>query len=229
MSAVLHFVASAGGSHPGRRVQTRLRSLACTFTQFSRLMSVDEKLRVIASAALQNLFTTPKISLPISSFELLTHVIASGPPPAGLFPDSHTNIVLPKFRLTDLACFEAILECFSQGWDHGTIVVSREQGDGLAVMDVRLGAQSTLPDMSSTSLVGRKRKRVVDEDADSASGDAAEEEDGQDDQAYAKPAPTTVASLSKELKDVYAILQKGTAKGRLIAEQVRSTAVQLNT
>jgi mRNA (2'-O-methyladenosine-N6-)-methyltransferase len=64
----------------------------------------------------------------------------------------------------------------------------------------------------------RKRKRVIDEDADSAAGDD-EAEDSFEDVPGSQRA-TTLGSLSKELRDVYSLLQKGTAKGRLLAERV---------
>ena len=78
----------------------------------------------------------------------------------------------------------------------------------------------------------KKRKRVVDEDADSAAGDAEEEEEaplsGQTNEvgvmgvgATASGAGSTFANLSPEMREVYAFIQKGTAKGRLLAERVR--------
>ena len=80
-------------------------------------------------------------------------------------------------------------------------------------MNVHLGS----PDSANTlaGLTACKRKRIIDEDADSAAGN----DDEQD--SYEGPAgSTTLGSLSKELKEVYTILQKSTAKGRLLAEQV---------
>jgi len=71
--------------------------------------------------------------------------------------------------------------------------------------------------MSVALTCGRKRKRVIDEDADSAAGSGDEAEEYEE---VKKPA-TALESLSKELKEVYATLQRSTAKGRLLAEQVR--------
>jgi mRNA (2'-O-methyladenosine-N6-)-methyltransferase len=78
-------------------------------------------------------------------------------------------------------------------------------------MDVHLGSLNAL-----AGLTTRKRKRVVDEDADSAAGN----DDEQDSFEVPTTGSTTLGSLSKELKEVYTILQKSTAKGRLLAEQV---------
>ena len=63
----------------------------------------------------------------------------------------------------------------------------------------------------------RKRKRIIDEDADSAAGDddtSLEEEDA------IAASSSTLANLNAEMREVYTILQTSTAKGRLLAEQV---------
>lgn len=167
----------------------------------------DEQLKTVASATINALFSAGKISTPIESMDLLSKVISNGPP-NGLLPSP-----APRFRLTDLSKFETILEDLSQRWDHGTITISREDG-GTTVMEVQLGGPSSEGGLAG--LTTRKRKRVVDEDADSAAGN----DDEQD--SYDGPAvgSTTLGNLSKELKEVYTILQKSTAKGRLLAEQV---------
>jgi mRNA (2'-O-methyladenosine-N6-)-methyltransferase len=84
------------------------------------------------------------------------------------------------------------------------------------VTDVQLGSSSNT---ESTARVTGKRKRVRDEDADSAAGSGDEVDDAYEEEVQ-KPC-TTLANLSKELKEVYAFLQRSTAKGRLLAEQVR--------
>lgn len=177
-------------------------------------MSADEKLKIVASAALRTIFASGKASTPISSFDLLTRVISAGPPPAGLLPGPYPA---PRFRLTDLARFDRILESFAQEWDSGKAIVSRDPSTGdMTVLDVQLGhVQKGQPSMPH----GKKRKRVVDEDADSAAGGAEEEEARSDDIVCRKPAPTTLDSLSKDMKEVYSLLQRGTARGRLLAEQ----------
>jgi mRNA (2'-O-methyladenosine-N6-)-methyltransferase len=69
----------------------------------------------------------------------------------------------------------------------------------------------------------RKRKRIVDEDADSAAGaDDEDEEDEEERARYERRNGTPLAGLSQELREVYALLQRGTARGRLLAEQYRS-------
>ena len=188
-------------------------------------MSTYYKLNIVASAALLTLFCARKVSVPIASFDLLARVISSGPPPEGLLPGPNPT---PSFRLTDLARFERILEALAQSWDYGRIVVSRGEGEELTVLDVQLGqAHRGAPD--DGALHGRKRKRVVDEDADSAAGDVEEDEErSRSREVVRKPAPTTLDSLSKELKEVYALLQRGTARGRLLAEQVRSQSTAVS-
>lgn len=181
-------------------------------------MSADDKLKLVASAAVQSLFSTNAVNAPISSFDLLTRIIASGPPPSRLLPGKGPA---PRLRLTDLSRFERILEQLSESWDGGRITLSREETDGeLTVMDVQLGAprEGPTPRPQATPQ-GRKRKRVVDEDDDSAAGRAAEEETPERTEAW-KPPPSTLESLNKTMKEVYNLMQQATAKGRLLAEQV---------
>ncbi|KAI9001259.1 MT-A70-domain-containing protein [Trametes punicea] len=184
-------------------------------------MSADDTLKVVTSSALQHLFSTNAVTAPISSFDLLARVIASSPPASSLLPGSDPA---PKLRLTDLSRFERILENLSEHWDYGQIALSREEGpDGeLTVMDVQLGAPRGGTSASSLQMtIRRKRKRVVDEDDDSAVGRAEEEETPERSEAW-KPPPSTLESLSKTVKEVYNLMQQGTAKGRLLAEQFRS-------
>ncbi|RDX53204.1 MT-A70-domain-containing protein [Lentinus brumalis] len=188
-------------------------------------MSVEDKLKVVASAALGTLFSSHAVTAPISSFDLLTRVVASGPP-SGLFPDSEPA---PRFRLIDLPRFERILERLSDSWDQGKITLSRdEEADGsLTIMGVQLGAAASgsgQTERSQVSPMKRKRKRVVDEDDDSAAG-RAEEEDATPDLKEKdtwKPPPGTLESLNKTMKEVYALMQLPSAKGRLLAEQFHS-------
>ncbi|KDQ64738.1 hypothetical protein JAAARDRAFT_52683 [Jaapia argillacea MUCL 33604] len=172
-------------------------------------------LKEVASAAIQTVFTNGKVSAPISSFDLLRQVIVS----------SGTSSGTPTFRLTDLSRFETILKDLSHTWDHGNIILSDDNaeggGGGLTVMDVRLGSGSS--SKHENVFAGRKRKRNVDEDADSASGDfAAGEDNEQEREDSVEESGSALRNLSKEMKEVYAILQKSTAKGRLLAEQYRS-------
>ncbi|KAJ7117362.1 MT-A70-domain-containing protein [Mycena crocata] len=172
-------------------------------------MSTD--LKAVAASALYTLFDSGRASAPITSQQLLIRVITAKISP-GLLPSTSTAA---RFRLTDLALFESILEGLSHSWEHGTLSLSRDHGE-LTVMDVSLASPGTTA--LGESLNPRKRKRVVDEEADSAAGD-----DDAEDPSFDSPAPTTLGSLSRELREVYAIMQKGTAKGRLLAEQFRST------
>ncbi|KAJ7904270.1 MT-A70-domain-containing protein [Mycena olivaceomarginata] len=173
-------------------------------------MSTDA-LKVVAASALHSLFSSGKASAPITSTQLLIRVIATKTPP-GLLPNTSTA---PRFRLTDLSRFESILESFSPIWEHGTLSLSRENGE-LTVMDVSLAPSGVPRTALGESLNPRKRKRVVDEEADSAAGD-----DDVEDISF-ESVSTTLGSLSKEVREAYAIMQKGTAKGRLLAEQFHS-------
>jgi mRNA (2'-O-methyladenosine-N6-)-methyltransferase len=163
----------------------------------------DSELNLIASTALQALFSSGKVSFPVTSLQLLTRFILP----------ARSTATTPRFKLTDLPRFESVLEDLSRTWEGGSIVLSRD-GGSLAVVEVRLmvsGSEGVNP---------RKRKREVDEDADSAAGDEnAEEQEVWDRMPVVKSA-STLDNLSDEMKEVYAILQKGTAKGRLLAEQV---------
>ncbi|KAI0637872.1 MT-A70-domain-containing protein [Trametes polyzona] len=183
-------------------------------------MSSEDKLRVIAATAIKSLFSTNTVTTPISSFDLLTRIIASGSQPSSLLPGSGPT---PRLRLTDLPRFERILERLSESWDEGKLTLSKEETGGeLTVMDVQLGAgrEGSSP-RAQPSPVRRKRKRVVDEDDDSAVGREAEEETPERTEVW-KPPPSALESLSKTMKEVYTLMQQPTAKGRLLAEQFRS-------
>ncbi|EKM59733.1 uncharacterized protein PHACADRAFT_88183 [Phanerochaete carnosa HHB-10118-sp] len=179
-------------------------------------MSNDEKLKIVASNALRNLFASGQIHTPISSFDLLARVVSSGPPSPGLFPGPDPP---PNFRLTDLSRFEHILDSLSQDWEEGKIVLSRD-GE-MTVLDVQLGQTSRGQNGGlGTAAHGKKRKRIVDEDADSAT--AVQEDEASSDAECRRPMPSTLDSLSKDMREVYALLQRGTARGRLLAEQFHS-------
>ena len=196
---------------------------------FIHVMSVEDKLKVVASSVLESLFSSHAVTAPISSFDLLTRVVAFGPPPAGLFPDSGP---VPRFRLVDLARFERVLERLAEKWDQGRITLARDQErDGsLTVMAVQLGTASSLAGQVQHTPVTmkKKRKRVVDEDDDSAVGRAQEAEESTPEKAEPwKPAPSTLESLNKTMKEVYTLMQQSTAKGRLLAEQVSAILVSV--
>lgn len=171
-------------------------------------MSITDEQQSSVASALYELYSGPDAYVPITSEELLASVIAHGLAKA---PNSR-----PVLRLTDGARFERILESLSKHWGHGTIVVARD-ASSLTVMDVQLGAGSAFP---VTRTLG-KRKRVKDEEADSAAGSGDEGEETPEE--ILSPS-TTLGSLSKELKEVYTILQNGTAKGKILAEQVSTRA-----
>ncbi|KAF9563726.1 MT-A70-domain-containing protein [Agrocybe pediades] len=187
-----------------------------------------DALRIVATTALTCLLFSHKLRTPLTSLELLTRVIGTKLP-AGLLPDSQ---VPPKFRLTDLSRFERILEDLSTNWADGHISLSRDEATNkMMIWEVGLdstGSGARHPSGSSSSttagegsgLVSKKRKRVVDEDADSAAGD--EEEVAYDGDDVVGSSASTLASLNVEMREVYMLLQKSTAKGKLLAEQFRS-------
>lgn len=174
-------------------------------------MSSDE-LKVVTISALNTLLSSHRIFTPSTSLDLLTRIMTTKTP-HGLLPTGRA----PRFRLTDLVLFEAILEDLAQTWTDGRIALSREPTSGeMTIWEV--SRESPGRRALADSLNPRKRKRVVDEDADSAAGDEEDEDENLDN---VEPSPSsTLGSLSKELREVYAILQRSTAKGRLLAEQV---------
>lgn len=129
------------------------------------------------------------------------------------------------------------MEDLAQTWTEGKVVYSRDDGK-MMIWEVKLEQQNGLVrnnksfmGAGSFSSIGtgdasgsgsRKRKRVVDEDADSAAGEEEEEEDSclDEEDNNAGNSQGSLANLSKEMREVYTILQKSTAKGRLLAEQV---------
>ena len=163
----------------------------------------DDEFAVTVRSAVRDVFTSGKISTPISSMDLLLSLIASKP----------TACLSHLLRLTDLHRLEVVLESLAnRSWEHGSLSLSRE-GGVLTITDVHLG--NTMADMVNP----RKRKRPpVDEEADSAAGDDADERSSRS--LTPPPSATPLASLGKELREVYAILQRATAKGRLMAERV---------
>lgn len=167
---------------------------------------MDDRLKLVASSALLSLFSSGKVSTPISSKALLVRVITC---------KLAQNSNLPRFRLTDLAQFELALESLAHNWDEAELSLVREEGQ-LVVMEVILpsGASSA----SGLNFNPRKRKRVIDEEADSAAGSEPEEEEAI--QEIGVHRQSGLAGFSKQQREVYSLMQKGTAKGKLLAEQV---------
>jgi mRNA m6A methyltransferase catalytic subunit len=183
----------------------------------------DNELKIVVTTALKSLLSSHKLNTPVASMDLLISVMTTKMP-LGLLPD---GIRTPCFRLTDLSRFEKIVEDLAQTWAEGKIVISRDDGSKkLMIWEVVLqqhnfmGAES-LSSVGSGDACGsfsKKRKRVVDEDADSAVGDEESYLDEEEDNA--RDSHSSLANLSKEMREVYTILQKSTAKGRLLAERV---------
>jgi mRNA (2'-O-methyladenosine-N6-)-methyltransferase len=163
------------------------------------------------SSAVRSLFSSRVVTTPISSLNLLGRVIATSRKP-------------PLIRLHELGRFEAILDALSQpqGWEHGSITLLKS-ASGVAVMNVVLAKKpGQVPyDGSSTLSNPKKRKRPVDEEAESREGSEHGQSSLEEEEIHPpKPTVSSLSNLSEEMKEIYELLQKPTAKGRLLAEQV---------
>lgn len=164
----------------------------------------DDEFTTAVCSAVRDVFASGKVSTPISSMDLLLSLIAS----------KATACSSHLLRLTDLHRLEIVLESLSTRWEHGRLSLSRDNGV-LIIAEVHLG--NVMADMVNP----RKRKRPpVDEEADSAAGDDPDERSSRSISHSPPPSATPLANLGKELREVYAILQRATAKGRLLAERV---------
>ncbi|KAF9780075.1 MT-A70-domain-containing protein [Thelephora terrestris] len=165
------------------------------------------------SSAIRSLFSSRAATTPISSLNLLGRLIAS-------------SRKAPLLRLHELHRFEAILESLSQpqGWEHGGITLLKN-ASGVVVMNVVLVKKLIqVPYDGSNSLANpKKRKRPVDEEAESQEGSEHGQSSLEEEEIRPpKPTASSLSNLSEEMKEIYEILQKPTAKGRLLAEQRRS-------
>jgi mRNA (2'-O-methyladenosine-N6-)-methyltransferase len=163
------------------------------------------------SSAIRSLFSSRAATTPISSLNLLGRLIAS-------------SRKAPLLRLHELHRFEAILESLSQpqGWEHGGITLLKN-ASGVVVMNVVLVKKLIqVPYDGSNSLANpKKRKRPVDEEAESREGSEHGQSSLEEEEIRPpKPTASSLSNLSEEMKEIYEILQKPTAKGRLLAEQV---------
>jgi len=166
-------------------------------------MAEDDQLAAVVSSVLRDVFHTCALSVPTSSRDFLLHLIST-----------KTSTGSVSLRLTDLCRLDAVLENLANQWEHGAITIRRDN-DVLTIMDIQLGNTRT------DALSPLKRKRSVDEEADSAAGDENDERSSRSISRSPPPSRTPLGSLSKELKEVYTLLQRSTAKGRLLAERVR--------
>ena len=162
-------------------------------------MATDEMKQAV-SRALQDLITSNEVQPPITSLNLLGKIISLGA----------SSTAYANFRLTDLRKLEVCLEELSDNWDAGSLSILRDD-NGFSVMRVKL-------ESPGCDRHAKKRKRHVDEDADSAEEEAAESSAVV---ASQKVSPVTaLTNLSKEVQEIYALLQRGTARKKLLAEQV---------
>ncbi|KAG6378531.1 MT-A70-domain-containing protein [Boletus reticuloceps] len=163
----------------------------------------DDEFAATVRSAVRDAFTSGKVSIPINSMDLLLSLIASKPTLSSSHP----------LRLTDLHRLESVLESLSSRSEHGNLSLSRGSGV-LTITDVHLA------NTTADTVNPRKRKRPpVDEEADSAAGDDPDERSSRSLTHSPPPSATPLANLGKELGEVYAILQRATAKGRLMAER----------
>lgn len=162
------------------------------------MTSVSDDLKLAASQCLQKLINDGKLYLPVSASYLLREFVTLSP----ISPSA------ASFRLTDLRKLEAILEELAVHWDAGTLLIIRDNGE---VSLVHAACNSNgLP-----STRKRKRELEIDEDADSA-----EESESRREIESKALSMVPMSSLPMETRETYGLLQRGTAKGKLLAEQV---------
>jgi mRNA m6A methyltransferase catalytic subunit len=178
----------------------------------SALLNASDKHVEALSAGLLNLISN-KVSLPLRSPELLRHLITSTPRTPG---------ARPAFRLPDRPILERCLRILARNWEHGSLFLQQDQSGELVLVDAQLGG--------STRPAERKRKRSTEDDADSAVGSDMEGSMGAEEDMYLANGDTgpRLGQLSVELKEVYALLQRGTAKAKLLAEEVRQRSTLYN-
>ena len=162
----------------------------------------SEELKCLTSRNLQELVKSNSLQTPITAFELLARFISL----PVVSPENGVN-----FRLTDLRKLEVILEQLADNWDAGSLSVLRDSDGGLSVMQIQLES------IHSEASKSRKRKRYVDEDADSAEEEEASKAEANRPKSTAL---TSLSNLSKDMQEIYALLQRGTARHRLLTEQV---------
>lgn len=158
-------------------------------------MALDA-LKQRVSSDLQVLVKSNSIFTPITSFALLSKLVSLPHVSSG-----------PTLRLTDQNKLERILQDLAESWDAGSLTVLVDQS-GLSLMSISLN--SNRPEH-------RKRKRRIDEDADSAEEN---EEPPQSPIVKTPPCASSLGKLSKSMQEIYALLQFGTARQKLLAEQV---------
>lgn len=164
----------------------------------------------MASNALRTLFRHDDDLCPIPIMMLLAHVVAHGT--KGI--DFNSDAKLPKqprFRLTDLPLFASILRDIARDWEHGTIILSKHNDESLIILSIQLheGRRGL-----------RKRKRAGDIAIDSLEVVNHAQSGGVNDHTTTPATqPSIFDTLHQDLQGVYAISLKGTAKGRIMAEQ----------
>ncbi|KAG9025545.1 hypothetical protein FRB95_010071 [Tulasnella sp. JGI-2019a] len=156
--------------------------------------------RETVSSALRAIFSPPcTVRLPINSNDLLTAIISwiltAHPIPTG------------RLKLTDLKELEDLLVDFAQTWEHGTIIIEYDKSAQIAH---RLISQVTVEEVQVNPPLVQKRKR--------------RENSGEPETPVSQNRPEVLDAhhISHDLRQVYMMLQRGTAKGKLLAEQFKS-------
>jgi mRNA m6A methyltransferase catalytic subunit len=144
------------------------------------------------SHLLANPNTAP--SWPISSLDLRARFVA------------HSATSPDPLRFSDLPRFNRTLERFAASHDKFAISLTRTH-TSLSIISIKHRA-------SELSNTGIKRRRKDDDD------DSAEEEPEELDAHRATPPTIGITKFPKELQEAYAILQRPSAKMRLLAEKV---------
>ncbi|KAF8341530.1 MT-A70-domain-containing protein [Cantharellus anzutake] len=154
-----------------------------------------------------------RLKFPLDSFTLLRHLVVTA-------TESATQQTR-RLRLTDRRAFNSHLRRLAAGWDKGSIILSEElplKGSYLAgdEQDVNILSLQVRGDTA-----GRKRKR--DEEHPGIQS--------LDSSAFLVSATTKASlalssspSVNQELEEIYTLLQRGTARGKLLAERHMSTS-----
>ncbi|KDQ12741.1 hypothetical protein BOTBODRAFT_34199 [Botryobasidium botryosum FD-172 SS1] len=156
--------------------------------------------RVATSSRLRNLFALhhERVHLPVKADHLLRLILAH--------TDAPSDNASARLRLTDNEVFEAMLRDWATSWEYGTLIVSKDEKEGsLLVEEVHIFPEGDPK--------GKKRKHDED-DKDMESRKLSMQR---------RFRPPAFTSLREDLQEVYALLQQGTARGKLLAEEFHST------
>jgi len=144
----------------------------------------------LVSAQLRLYLLSGDASLPATSTNLLRALIQRN-----TRPSSSTTL---RLRLTDLSDFEVALSNLGRDWEYGTLDIVRDAANNMSLVDANV--------FSGSHARKRKRDEPEDENASVHLGEPARTGAGTD--------------KGNGVRLAYALLQHGSAKRRLLAEQV---------